>query len=83
MRSRRPAPGRYPTAPVGGWLYRVAYVTTRGETYSRLFRQQQPALDYAAGIVKKGGNPRVDRIRLTTSEWGHLDMWTFEWRATR
>ncbi len=80
MTSRRPAQGCYPVRPAGGWLYRVAYVTTRGETYSRLFRQQQPAFNFAATIVERGGNPRVDRIRLDASGWDHLDMWTGEWR---
>jgi hypothetical protein len=79
--SRRPAQAGHPGTPVGGWLYRVAYITTRDQTFSKLFRQQQPAFDFAATILEKDGHPRVDRIRLSTRDWEHLDMWTFEWRS--
>jgi hypothetical protein len=79
--SAQPAPGvGWPVRPVGGYLYRVAYVTRRGMTFSRLFRQEQAARNFAASVYERDGNPRIDRILLRTSDWDHLDPWEHTWR---
>jgi hypothetical protein len=61
----RPAPmGGEPPSPLGGDIYRVSYVTKRGQTHSELFRQRAAALSLAAWVLDEGGIPRVHRTRI-------------------
>jgi hypothetical protein len=59
----RPGSGR-PPDPVGGWLHRVAYVQANGETYSRLFRMESHARDFATRVRDLGGEPRHHKTRI-------------------
>jgi hypothetical protein len=60
-----PTPGEStPPAPLAGWLFRVAYVSQRGETYSKLYRQQAAAERFARKVLDNGGQARLHRTRL-------------------
>jgi hypothetical protein len=60
-----PSPARgLPPDPLGGWLFRVAYTTARGETFTRLYRQQGAAERFAKKVLDHGGDPRLHRTRL-------------------
>lgn len=53
-----------PPAPLSAWLFRVAYVSRRGETFSKLYRQQAAAERFARKVLDNGGRPRLHRVRL-------------------
>ncbi|MCU1624089.1 MAG: hypothetical protein JWL79_2934 [Frankiales bacterium] len=63
--SRYPAPaaGR-PLPPVGGSLYAVRWMTTRGEGATRLFRQRRAAERFVAVIHARGGDPDIYTTQL-------------------
>jgi hypothetical protein len=66
-----PTPGEgAPPAPLSGWLFRVAYVSQRGETFSKLYRQQAAAERFARKVLDHGGEARLHRVRLGT--WDEL-----------
>jgi hypothetical protein len=59
-----------PPAPLSGWLFRVAYVSQRGETFSKLFRQQAAAERFARKVLDNGGDARLHCTRL--GQWDEL-----------
>lgn len=61
-----PAEG-LPPDPVGTELYRVSYMTPRGITFSKLFRQEHAALRFARQVERHHGRPRVHHA--TVSQW--------------
>jgi hypothetical protein len=63
-----------PPDPVGGWLYRVAYTTARGETFTKLYRQQGAAERFVRKVLDHGGDPRLHRARL--AGWHELPTCT-------
>lgn len=66
-----PTPGcGIPPDPAGVDLYRVAYRTVRGETYSRLFRQGAAAERFAQKVAEHGGQVRVHFA--TISRWREM-----------
>ena len=58
-----PSDGKAP-APLAGWLFRVAYVSQRGETFSKLYRQQAAAERFCRKVLDNGGQPRLHRVQL-------------------
>lgn len=58
-----PADGM-PPAPLGGWLFRVAYISQRGETFSKLYRQQAAAERFARKVLDHGGTARLHRVQI-------------------
>lgn len=66
-----PTPGpSTPPEPRAGWLFRVAYVTQRGETFAKLYRHKDAAEKFARKVLDNGGEARLHRVRL--DEWEEL-----------
>jgi hypothetical protein len=62
-----PTPGYGQTPdPIGCELFRVSYRSARGETFSKLFRQQTAAQRFAQRVLDNGGEPRVHRASVAT-----------------
>jgi hypothetical protein len=70
----RKSPGAgTPPPPLGGWLFSVRYVDTRGRTASVLARTLPSAEGFAARVRARGGTPSIYRTRIT--RWTEVPVW--------
>lgn len=66
-----PAEGTAPD-PLACEVFRVAYRTTRGETFSRLFRQEHAAVRFARKVIEHGGDARLHHT--TVKRWREVPL---------